>query len=105
MTGTAYVTTYSDELAKYFVPDKEIILYSDRNELLEKIKYYTGRPEEAIAIGAAGRSMYDAKRARTGVGPVMVLGGAPVGGQMERGRQAHAASLGYLARLATGQTG
>jgi len=55
MTGAAYVTTYSDELAKYFEPDKEIILYRDRKELLEKVKYYAGRPDEAKAIGTAGR--------------------------------------------------
>jgi hypothetical protein len=35
-------------------------------------------------IGAADRSMYEAKRGRTGVGPVMVLGGVPVGGQNDR---------------------
>jgi diguanylate cyclase (GGDEF)-like protein len=43
----------------------------------------TTHPETPAAalIGAADRSMYEAKRGRTGVGPVMVLGGAPVGGQ------------------------
>ncbi len=46
----------------------------------------TTHPETPAAalIGAADRSMYEAKRARTGVGPVMVLGGLPVGGQGER---------------------
>jgi diguanylate cyclase (GGDEF)-like protein len=46
----------------------------------------TTHPETPAAalIGAADRSMYEAKRGRTGVGPVMVLGGLPVGGQSER---------------------
>ena len=46
----------------------------------------TTHPETPAAalIGAADRSMYEAKRGRTGVGPVMVLGGAPVGGQNQR---------------------
>jgi diguanylate cyclase (GGDEF)-like protein len=45
----------------------------------------TTHPETPAAalIGAADRSMYEAKRSRTGVGPVMVLGGSPVGGQSE----------------------
>ncbi len=45
----------------------------------------TTHPETPAAalIGAADRSMYEAKRAHTGVGPVMVLGGLPVGGQGE----------------------
>ncbi len=45
----------------------------------------TTHPETPAAalIGAADRSMYEAKRARTGVGPVMVLGGVPVGGQSD----------------------
>ncbi len=56
MLGAAYITTYCDELAKFFVPDKEIIFYKDKKELLRKVKYYQDRPEEAIAIGAAGRA-------------------------------------------------
>jgi hypothetical protein len=47
----------------------------------------TTHPETAAAalIGAADRSMYEAKRTRSGVGPVMVLGGLPVGGQVDLG--------------------
>jgi hypothetical protein len=47
----------------------------------------TTHPETPAAalIGAADRSMYEAKRTRSGVGPVMVLGGLPVGGQNDPG--------------------
>ena len=56
MTGTAYLTTYNEELTKYFIPDKEIILYYNKEDLLKKIKYYSANPEKIIEIGQAGRA-------------------------------------------------
>ena len=56
MTGTAYLTTWNKELAECFEPDKEIIFYRTKEELLEKIRYYTANPDEAKKIGAAGRA-------------------------------------------------
>ncbi len=55
MTGCAYLTTYNDELAHYFVPGEEILFYRDKKELQEIVRYYRAHPEEAVAIGLAGR--------------------------------------------------
>ncbi|MEJ1412567.1 MAG: glycosyltransferase [Candidatus Sedimenticola sp. (ex Thyasira tokunagai)] len=56
MTGCAYLTTYSDELAHYFVPGKEILFYRNKKELQEIASYYVAHPGEAVAIGLAGRA-------------------------------------------------
>ena len=55
MTGAAYLTTYNAELARYFVPDKEIIFYKSPRELRDKVLYILSNPEEGIKIGLAGR--------------------------------------------------
>ncbi|WXG56768.1 MAG: glycosyltransferase [Candidatus Sedimenticola sp. (ex Thyasira tokunagai)] len=55
MTGCAYLTTYSDELAHYFVPGEEILFYRNKKELQEIAHYYVEHPGEAVAIGRAGR--------------------------------------------------
>ncbi|MES9899837.1 MAG: glycosyltransferase [Sedimenticola sp.] len=56
MTGCAYLTTYSDELAHYFVPGEEILFYRNKKELQEIARYYVEHPGEAVAIGLAGRA-------------------------------------------------
>lgn len=55
LTGVAYLTTYHEALARCFLPDKEMIFYANKEDLLRKIKYYLGHPEEAVEIGLAGR--------------------------------------------------
>ena len=55
MTGAAYITSFNQDLAKYFVDGKEIIFYKDKNDLLDKIKFYLNNPEKAIEIGLNAR--------------------------------------------------
>ena len=55
MTGACYITTFEPTLAKMFVPDREMVFYSTKNELKERIEYLLDNPEIALSIGAAGR--------------------------------------------------
>jgi spore maturation protein CgeB len=55
MSGALYCTGYSDELAGYFEPDREILVYRTEEELYEKACYYLAHPQEAEAIRQAGR--------------------------------------------------
>jgi hypothetical protein len=55
MCGALYFTGYSDELAEMFEPDKEVVVFRNQNELLDKVHYYLARPEEAEEIRRAGR--------------------------------------------------
>lgn len=54
MSGALYCTGYTDELAALFEPDKEILVYRNRHELLEKVQYYLAHPEQAEKIRQAG---------------------------------------------------
>lgn len=53
--GCLVVTDTSPELDRYFVVGKEIIVFNDTQEMLEKIRYYLDHPQEADAIRKAGR--------------------------------------------------
>ena len=55
MTGCAYLTTWNPELAGYFEPDREILFYRDREDLLLKLRSCLENPEWAIDIGRRGR--------------------------------------------------
>jgi len=55
MSGALYLTNYSDELAELFEPDTEVLVWRDRHELLEKVRYYTAHPEAGEPIRRAGR--------------------------------------------------
>ena len=55
MSGALYCTGYSDELAGYFEPDREILVYRTEEELVEKAQYYLAHAQEAEAIRQAGR--------------------------------------------------
>jgi spore maturation protein CgeB len=55
MSGALYLTNYSDELAEFFEPDKEVLVWRNRHELLEKTQYYVKHPEAGDKIRAAGR--------------------------------------------------
>jgi spore maturation protein CgeB len=55
MSGALYLTNYSDELAEFFEPDREVLVWRCRHELLEKARYYSERPEAGNAIRLAGR--------------------------------------------------
>jgi spore maturation protein CgeB len=54
MSGALYCTGYMDELAEFFVPDREVITYRNEDELLGKVKYYLAHPDDAERIRQAG---------------------------------------------------
>lgn len=56
MSGALYCTGYMDELAEMFEPDKEILVYRNQHELLDKVRYYLAHPEQAEIIRQAGRA-------------------------------------------------
>jgi spore maturation protein CgeB len=43
-----------DDIAEFFEPGLEIELFSSVGELRDKIKYYSGNPEKALAVAKAG---------------------------------------------------
>tara|TARA_B100001057_G_scaffold500626_1_gene616731 strand:+ start:2882 stop:4096 length:1215 start_codon:yes stop_codon:yes gene_type:complete len=54
-SGNMYLTTYSSEIAELFQIGKEIICYSNYEDLTEIIRYYSNKPEECERIGYAGQ--------------------------------------------------
>ncbi len=54
MSGGLYLTEDHPELAVAFHPGEEILTYSGREDLFEKIKYYLDHPAEAEAIRKKG---------------------------------------------------
>ena len=54
MSGALYCTGYMDELAEFFEPDREVIVYRNQHELLDKVRFYLAHPAEAEAIRQAG---------------------------------------------------
>lgn len=55
MSGALYCTGYMDELAEMFDIDREVVVYRNSYELLDKARYYLAHPAEADAIRNAGR--------------------------------------------------
>ncbi|PWT81518.1 MAG: hypothetical protein C5B58_09720 [Acidobacteria bacterium] len=55
MSGGFYLTEYQDELGEFFDLDKEIVCYRNKEELLEKIRFYLRRPDLRNQIREAGR--------------------------------------------------
>ena len=53
--GGAYLTSFNPDLAQHFVIGEEILCYSNRDEMLELIRYYLTHPEEARVIARRGR--------------------------------------------------
>ena len=51
MSGALYLTNYSDELAEMFEPDKEVLVWRNRHELLEKARFYVEHPEAGDRFG------------------------------------------------------
>ena len=56
MSGALYCTGCSDELAEFFKPDEEVLVYRNRPELLDKVRYYLAHPEEAEKVRRAGHA-------------------------------------------------
>jgi spore maturation protein CgeB len=54
MSGALYCTGYLEELGEFFDLDREVLVYRDGDELLDKVRYYLGHPKEADAIREAG---------------------------------------------------
>jgi hypothetical protein len=54
MCGALYLTEDQPELAEYFTPGEEILTYTDRDELLDTVRYYLGHPEQSERIRRAG---------------------------------------------------
>lgn len=52
--GGFVLSNYQEELADFFVPDKEIVLFHDVDELREKVDYYLTHEEERIRIAING---------------------------------------------------
>ncbi len=54
--GGVYLTSYNADLAQHFIAGEEILFYRSREEMLELIRYYLARPEEARAIAVRARA-------------------------------------------------
>jgi spore maturation protein CgeB len=54
MCAALYCTGYSDELAEFFDPDREVITYRNQYELLDKVNYYLAHPQQADQLRRAG---------------------------------------------------
>lgn len=54
MSGAFYLVGYQEELAEYYELDKEIVCYYDRDDLLDKVRYYLDHEHEAERIRQAG---------------------------------------------------
>jgi spore maturation protein CgeB len=55
MSGGFYLTEHQDELEEFFEIDSEIACYRNKDELLEKIRFYLKRPDLRERIRNAGR--------------------------------------------------
>ncbi len=53
--GGVYLTSFNPDLAQHFVIGEEILCYRNLDEMLELIRHYLARPEEARAIARRGR--------------------------------------------------
>lgn len=53
--GGFLLSNYQNELARYFEEGKEMVMYYDRQDLINKINYYLVHDEERIEIAKAGQ--------------------------------------------------
>jgi hypothetical protein len=54
MSGALYLTEDQPELAEYFTPGREVLTYVDRDDLLDKARYYLTHQEQAERVRRAG---------------------------------------------------
>jgi spore maturation protein CgeB len=54
MVGAMYLTDFCVEISEFFESDREVLIYRDEPELLNKIRYYQCNPEEMEKIRQAG---------------------------------------------------
>ena len=57
MTGALYITHRNADLVKLFTEGHHIEYYSEKKELLRKIKYYLSNQDERIKIGKQGKDL------------------------------------------------
>ncbi len=55
MCGAFYLTGHTDEIEEYFEVGKEIVCYIDKDELLDKARYFLRHPEAAERVREMGR--------------------------------------------------
>lgn len=53
-SGGFLVSNYQQELAEYFVPDEEVVLYESMDDLRQKLQYYLTHDEERKRIAENG---------------------------------------------------
>ncbi len=53
--GGVYLTSFNPDLAQHFVVGQEILCYRNQDEMLELIRCYLQRPDEARQVAARGR--------------------------------------------------
>src|SRR6185503_12002764 len=54
MSGALYLTEDQPELAEYFAIGSEVLTYTDREDLVDKARYYLAHPEQSECIRRAG---------------------------------------------------
>jgi spore maturation protein CgeB len=54
MCGALYFTNFCQELEDFYEPDREVIIYRNEYELLDKTIYYLAKPKEAEKVRIAG---------------------------------------------------
>lgn len=54
MSGGFYIVEYMEELEEFFDVGKEIVCYTDKDDLVEKVKYYLKHKDERECIRQAG---------------------------------------------------
>lgn len=53
-SGGFLLSNYQPELAEYFIPGEEVVLYESMSDMENKVKYYLSHDEERIAIAQKG---------------------------------------------------
>jgi hypothetical protein len=54
MSGALYLTEHQEELREYFEPGTDLVTYTDRDDLLDKVRYYLAHQELAERVRRAG---------------------------------------------------
>jgi spore maturation protein CgeB len=54
MSRALYFTGWCEELTEFYEPDREIVIYRNEHELLDKARYYLAHPEQAEQVRQAG---------------------------------------------------
>jgi spore maturation protein CgeB len=55
MCGALYLTGYCEELAEFYEPDAEVLVYMNEHEMLDKVRYYLSHLQDAERVRRAGQ--------------------------------------------------